>query len=191
VLAIMDLLHLPRPVVGGLSMGGYVTFAIWRLAAERCRALVLADTKASADTDQGRAARDKMIELTEREGTGRVADEMLPKLLGETTRETQPEVVDRAWRMVDRQTRGAVVGALVRLRDRPDSTPLLPAIGVPVAVIVGEEDVVTPPSDSEAMRAALPKAALTKIPRAGHLANLENPAAFNEALSSFLSGVRA
>lgn len=182
----MDHLQVDRAVVGGVSMGGYVTFALWRLDRRRCRGLVLADTRAGADSEQARAARETMLETLRTRGTRGVANDMLPKLLGETTRTRHPEVVDRVRMMIERQTPDGLAAAVVRLRDRPDSTPLLRDIDVPVLVVVGEEDVVTPPAEAEQMRAQLPNAHLVRIPDAGHLASLESAAAFETALRQFV-----
>jgi 3-oxoadipate enol-lactonase len=169
-------------------MGGYVTFASWRLAPLRWRGLVLADTKAGADSEQARAGREALRGVVKTKGPPGIADEMLPKLLGETTRTTRPELVDRVRRLVERQTADGVDAAIVRLRDRPDSTALLGEIGVPALVVVGEEDAVTPPSESELMQARLGDAQLARIPEAGHLSCMENPEAFNAALREFLTG---
>jgi pimeloyl-ACP methyl ester carboxylesterase len=190
VLGVMDHLGIRRAVVGGLSMGGYVTFALWRLAAARCRALVLADTKAGPDTEQARAGRQAMIELVGRDGASAVARELLSKLLGETTRAERPDVTTYATQLIERQTPTGIAGALRRLRDRPDSAPLLKEIDVPVLVLVGDEDVLTPPAESERMRALLPDATLDIVSQAGHLANLERPAAFDAALGAFLTTLR-
>jgi 3-oxoadipate enol-lactonase len=187
VLELMDHLDVATAVVGGLSIGGYVTFALWRLAASRCQALVLADTKAGADSEQARAGRETMLGLVEREGASAVAREMLSKLLGETTRAERTEVVEYVRQLIERQTPSAIAGALRRLRDRPDATALLPGIAVPTLVLVGKEDTLTPPSESERMHVLLPHATLDVIEQAGHLSNLERPAAFDAALGAFLT----
>jgi pimeloyl-ACP methyl ester carboxylesterase len=190
VLAFADALGVDHAVVGGVSMGGYVTFALWRLARLRWRGLVLADTKAAADTEGARAGRETMLATLRERGTRGVADDMLPKLLGETTRAARPALAGHVRRLIERQTAEGVAAAVVRLRDRPDSTGTLGDIGVPVLVAVGEEDTVTPPADSEAMQARLEDARLVRIPAAGHLAVMENPAAFNAAIAEFLTAIR-
>jgi 3-oxoadipate enol-lactonase len=190
MLDVMDELRIDNAVAGGVSMGGYVAFALWRLARLRWRGLVLADTRAGADNEQGRAGRNKMLDLVKREGSRGIADEMVPKLLGETTRSSQPDLVADVRRLIERQTSEGIAGAIVRLRDRPDSTPLLREIGVPTLVVVGDEDVVTPPAESEQMAAQLEDARLVHVPGAGHLACMEKPEAFNAALASFLSAIR-
>jgi len=186
VLTLLDHLRIDHAVVGGLSMGGYVTFALWRLARLRWRGLVLADTRTGADSDQARAGRQRLLEIATQHGTRAVADDMLPKLLGETTWRERPQVVDHARRLIERQTSEGVAAAIVRLRDRPDSTDLLTSIGVPTLIVVGDEDSVTPVSESEQMRDRLEDARLVRIARAGHLTAMENPSAFGQALAEFL-----
>ncbi len=191
VIDFMDHLHIDSAVLGGASMGGYVAFAAWRLEHLRWRGLVLADTRSGADSEQGRAGREKALETIRTRGTHGLAEEMLPKLLGETTRARQPQLVDHVRRLIERQTNQGVNDAVVRLRDRPDSTPLLPEIGVPALIIVGEEDAITTPAEAEQMRVGLEDARLVRIPEAGHLSCLENPAAFNAALAAFLSEIQS
>lgn len=190
VLRFMNHLRVDNAVIGGVSMGGYVAFALWRLDRLRWRGLVLADTRAGADSEQARQGREKMLEVLRARGARGVADEMVPKLLGDTSRAQQPALVNRVRRLIERQTQEGLSSAVVRLRDRPDSTPLLAGIGVPVLLVVGEEDTVTPPDESERMFAHLEDARLVRIPEAGHLSPLENSAAFNAALSQFLGALR-
>jgi pimeloyl-ACP methyl ester carboxylesterase len=187
--ALMNSLGVRDFVVGGVSMGGYAAFGVWRAAASRCRGVVLSDSRAAADTEQGRAARDAMLTLVRRGGPSAVADEMLPKLLGPTSHARRPEVVSRVRALIESQTAEGIAGAVVRLRDRPDSTPLLGAVHVPALVIVGAEDTLTPPAESETMRSALPQAVLDVIPGTGHLPCIEDPAAFNASLGRFLSAL--
>ena len=186
VIAFLDALHLDKVTLGGLSMGGYVTFAVLRRAPERASAVILADTRAGADSEQGRAGRTKMLETVARSGVSAVVDEMLPKLLGGTTHRTRPEVERRVREIAGRNAPEAVAGAIRAMRDRPDSAPQLSRISVPTLVLVGEEDTLTPPSESEAMRAGIPRARMVDIPRAGHLSNLEAPDEFTAALADFL-----
>ena len=191
IVEFMDHLRVDHAVLGGLSMGGYVAFALWRRERLRWRGLVLADTRAGADSEQGRAAREKMLQTLAARGVHGVADEMLPKLLGKTTPAERPQVVQHVRRMIERQTNEGVRGAIVRLRDRPDSTSLLEDVKVPVLVLVGDEDEVTPPTEAEQMKDRLEDARLVRIPQAGHLSCLENPAAFNAAIAAFVNAIRA
>jgi 3-oxoadipate enol-lactonase len=181
----LDRLEIDAATIGGLSMGGYVTFALFRRAPERFNAMILANTRAIADSPDGRAARDKMSELVRREGASAVADQMLPKLVGATS-QARPELAVTVRAMIEAQSVEAIDGAIRALRDRPDSTPLLPHIGVPALVIAGEEDAIIPVSESADMARQLARAQQVTIPHAGHLSNLEAPDAFNAALENFL-----
>ena len=186
---LLDALSLEQVVLGGLSMGGYAAFAVHRLAPKRLRALILADTKATADTPAARDGREAMLRVVDERGSAGVADEMLPKLLGGTTRRSRPAVEARVRALIEANTAGGLRRAIVRLRDRPDASPQLAQIRVPVLVIVGEEDGVTPVDDARAIAAGAPDARLAIVPEAGHLSNLENPASFNAALRPWLAGL--
>lgn len=178
-------------VLAGLSLGGYVAFAVLRRTPALVRALILADTRATADSLEGRAARKAMLTLLEREGPQGVARDMMPRLLGATTREQNPDAEETVRKLIKRHSPAAIRDAILRMMERPDSTPLLPSVAVPTLVIVGEEDVLTPPSDSEALAAALPNASLVRIVGAGHLANIEQSQAFDASVASFLDGLPA
>jgi pimeloyl-ACP methyl ester carboxylesterase len=190
VAELLDAVAIAGPVVlGGLSMGGYVALAFVRRHAGRLRGLILADTRADADSREGKANRDRLIVFARSHPVGDVVGEVLPKLLGDTTRARRPEVVEEVRRMASVQSAEGIIGALQALRDRPNSTPLLAGIRVPTLVLVGSEDVLTPPAVAQAMAAAIPDARLARIEWAGHLANLEQPEAFNVALRSYLGGL--
>jgi pimeloyl-ACP methyl ester carboxylesterase len=176
-----------RVVVGGLSMGGYVALAFARRHPQRLRALVLADTRAEADTPEARANRDKQIAAL---ATGTVAElfeTVQPKLFGGATRARRPEVIAEARRIAAAQNPGGVADALRALRDRPDATPDLGRVAVPTLVVVGAEDTLTPPSAAETLAKGIPGARLVTVPEAGHLSSLEQPAAFNRAVGELLA----
>lgn len=183
----MDAAGIDRPVVVGLSMGGYVAFRLHSLAPERVAALVFADTRAVADDEAGRAKRTDQAMRARSEGLGWLEEAMLPALLGETTRREKPEVVARVSLLMSQASPEGVARALEAMRERPDSTGDLSTIQVPTLVLVGEEDTLTPVSESRRIVEGVPDGRLTVIPRAGHLSNLEAPRLFNEALLSFLS----
>jgi 3-oxoadipate enol-lactonase len=183
----LDRLGIGRAVIGGLSLGGYVALGILRQRPERVSALILADTRAGADSDQVRDARLRMLRTLAEHGPSGVFEEMRPKLFGATTHADRPAVVEHAKGLAESQTPTAIDGAIRAMRDRPDSTPLLGAIAVPTLIIVGQEDALTPPAESEGMQAAIPRATLVQLPRAGHLSNLETPDAFNAAVRAFLA----
>ena len=183
---LMSHLEMDRAVVVGLSMGGYVAFALLRRAPTRIAALVLADTRAAADTDEGRAKRDTLIDLARREGIAAVSARLLPGLLGETTRREQPDLVEAVDRAIRRNPIDAVVAATTALKTRPDSSAMLASIQVPALVLHGAEDSIVPVAEAESMAAAIPGARFALLPRTGHLANLESPIAFNAEIDRFV-----
>jgi 3-oxoadipate enol-lactonase len=174
----------PRFIACGLSMGGYVAFAILRKYPDAVAGLVLADTKSEPDDDGARSKRRSQQAQLQSEGRERVVESLINTLLAESTRQTRPDVVSRARALMNNPVEG-MIGALDAMSRRPDSSDLLDSIEVPVLVIVGEHDAVTPPPVSRAMHERIPNAELVTIPDAGHLSNLENPAAFNDALQKF------
>jgi pimeloyl-ACP methyl ester carboxylesterase len=186
VIDLLDALHVEEAVVGGLSMGGYVTFAIQRHAPRYIRALVLADTRPQADTPEGVEGRRKMMALVGEKGPSAVADEMIPKLLGEHTRRTRPDVAEQVRNLILSSSAEAIAHAVTALMTRPDSSPLLGSIHVPTLIVVGEQDTITPPALSEQMHRAISGSEYIVLPGAGHLSNLEQPEPFNAALARFL-----
>jgi 3-oxoadipate enol-lactonase len=173
-------------VVGGLSMGGYTAFALYRRAPGLFRGLVLADTRAEADSPDARTNRERMMGVARTGGATAIANEMLPKLLGGVTRATMPSVEARVRGLIQSSPPEAIVAALHAMLTRSDATPLLPSIAVPTLVIVGSDDALTPPALSATMAERIPGAELVIVPDAGHLASLEQPGLFNAALVRFL-----
>jgi pimeloyl-ACP methyl ester carboxylesterase len=183
---ILDALGIPSAVIGGLSMGGYLAFALYRRAPARFRALVLADTRAGADSEEAKVARRKMQALADSGGAAAIAADMLPKLLGETTRRERPGLVARVRSLIEANSPNAIKGAIGAMMTRQDSSPFLQTIPCPTLILVGAEDGLTPVSAGEEMQHAIPGSRLVAVPRAGHLSNMEQPAAFNAALAGFL-----
>jgi 3-oxoadipate enol-lactonase len=187
VIDLLDAVHVEDAVIAGLSMGGYTAFAIFRHAPRYVRALILADTRSQADTPEGVAGRTRMLQLLADKGPSGVVDEMLPKLLGASTRANRPEVGDRVRALALSNPPAAIAGAIRVLMTRPDSTPLLSTIHCPTLIVVGEEDTLTPPALSEEMHRAIAGSELVVMPGAGHLSSFEQPDAFNSALAAFLT----
>jgi len=183
---LLDALGIDRVVLAGLSMGGYVAFAFYAAYPERVRGLILADTRHQADTPEARANRYALIERIRAEGTPAAVEAFLPRLFGVTTQQERPELVETLRRKMQTNPAAGLIGALQAMAERPDRTELLPAIRVPTLVIVGEEDTAIPPDVARQMAEGIPDARLVVIPRAGHLANVEAPEAFNEAVRGFL-----
>lgn len=185
--AVLDALDILEPVVvAGLSMGGYVALALARHFSERVGGLVLASTRMSADSPDGKANRDKTISKVEAEGVETLVADTHPKLLAPQTYTEQPKVAQKLKQIMLASSAAGAVAALAAMRDRPDSTGVLAALEVPVLIVHGEADGVIPPSEAQAMAAAQPAAQLTLIADAGHLPNLEQPQAFNRILTEFL-----
>lgn len=189
VAGLLDHLGVRQAVLIGLSMGGYVSFAFYRKYADRVRGLVLADTRAQADSEEARAGRFAMAQTAYRQGAGAVADIMLPKLLGATSARTKPELAVQIRNIIESNDPSGIIVDSMAMADRPDSTPLLPRIACPTLVIVGDEDQPTPPAEARFMAQAIPGAALAVIAGAGHLSNAEQPERFNEVVEKFLEGL--
>jgi pimeloyl-ACP methyl ester carboxylesterase len=188
VRALLAHLRVERVSVAGLSMGGYLSFELYRQAPGLFRGVALCDTRAGADTDEGRAAREKFAQTTLEKGLLWVADEMIPKLLRP---EPDPAVVKEVRSLVSGGTPAGVAAAQRGMARRPDSTPTLATMTCPTLVVVGEEDTLTPPAESEKLAKAIKGAKLVRVPGAGHLANVENPDAFNAAIAEFFGRLPA
>jgi pimeloyl-ACP methyl ester carboxylesterase len=186
VIDLLDALHLEHAVIGGLSMGGYVTFAMYRHAPGYFRAMVLADTRAEADAPPALEARRLMLRDVGERGVHAVAEQMIPKLVCEATRANQPGVVDSLRAMIVGNSPETVVGAITALMTRPDSVATLATIRCPTLIVVGDQDAITPPALSEQMQAGIAGAELAVIADAGHMSNMEQPTEFNRVLSRFL-----
>ncbi|HEY5611234.1 MAG TPA: alpha/beta fold hydrolase [Thermoanaerobaculia bacterium] len=183
---LLDELSIDRAVVAGVSMGGYIVFAILRLAPERVRGVILIDTRETPDTEEARKGRMRSIEIARERGVGPIADEMLPKMLTPATLHSNDARVEATHAMMKRATREGVVTALYAMAHRPDSTENLRQIRVPTLIAVGTHDGITPPSDAQRMKENLANATLVEIDDAAHLSNLEQAGAFNRAVEVFL-----
>jgi pimeloyl-ACP methyl ester carboxylesterase len=188
VAELLDRLGLERVVLGGLSMGGYVAMAFVRRHPQRVEALLLADTKAGADSDAARANRERIAAAVESDETSTVlVDEVLPTLLGRTSRDSRPMVAGRVRGLVQAAPAAAVAWAQRAMAGRPDAFADLHAFAGPSLVVVGEEDELSPPAEAQAMVDALTDARLAVIPEAGHLSAVETPEAFTAEVAGFVS----
>ena len=190
VAALLKARNISRAVIGGVSMGGYVAMALCRRHPDRVRGLVLADTKASADTEAAREKRLRMAErLTAENRTDVLVEETLPGLLGPTTMRQRALVYGRVRGLVQSTPPKAAAWAQRAMAARPDSTDTLRGVKVPALVIVGSEDRLATEDDARTMAEALPNAELTVIPRAGHLTPIEQPDLFDQAVAEFVTAV--
>jgi pimeloyl-ACP methyl ester carboxylesterase len=179
--------EIPAPVgIAGFSFGGYISLELIKRGPEKVRALALVDTRATADDQLARGKRDETVSAVRENGMRPVVESMPARLLSPGSL-GRPDLLERVQRMIARQKPETVIADLTAMRDRPDSTPSLSEIRVPVLVVVGEQDVLTPPADSQAMADAIPEARLVTVPGAGHLAPMERPKAVAEALGEFFA----
>jgi len=186
---LLDYLSIRQAVFVGLSMGGYILFAFHRKFADRVNGMVLADTRAQADTDEGKQARFEMAQIAYKRGARAIADIMIPKLLSPATIQMRPELVQYVRTMIEGNQVSGIAGDLMAMAERPDSIPLLRRITCPAQIIVGELDLPTPPSDATLMADRISNAHLVIIPGAAHLSNLEQPDLFNKTVGSFVANI--
>jgi 3-oxoadipate enol-lactonase len=184
---LLDRLGLERVVLGGVSMGGYVAFECMRLFPERVSGLILANTRPEPDSKEMRENRKKMAQRVAEEGVEVLIELQMERLLARSTLENDEEVVEKVRAMILESSPGGGVAALGAMRERPDSTPLLPKITVPTLVIGGEEDAISSPEVMAAMAGKIPDSRHVTLPHAAHLSNLEASKEFNVALGAFLA----
>ena len=181
-------LDITRAIFVGVSIGGYALFEFWRRYRERVAALVLANTRAGAETPEGRAARLQIAEKVEREGTAAFIDDLLQKLFSKTTLANRPDIVDAARAMAKQMSPADIAQVQRGMADRADSIPTLAAINVPTLVIAGEDDSV-PLSELELMHQRIAGSQYRVIPKAGHYAAMEQPAEFGRLLRTFFDAL--
>lgn len=183
--ALLDAIGVRRAVIAGISMGGYVSLAMWRRHADRVSGFVFVDTRAGADSDTVRARRREWITRVQAEGVSAVSATLVADQLGATTRARHPELESTVLAMARRMSEEGLIGALTAAIARPDSTDTLATVIVPAMFVVGDEDTVAPRGESERMQALVPGSRLEVVRGAGHLSNLERPAAFNALVSEW------
>lgn len=180
-------LGVERAVVCGLSMGGYVALAMLRRHRTLLRGLILASTRALADTPETREKRVRLIAFVDEHGVEALAGRQLKAMVGETTFTTRPDVVEALRCLMARAPHDGVTGALQAMAERADSTDLLAGIDIPTLVVSGAEDTFTPPDEMRALAYAIPNSRLEVILGGGHLCPYERPAAFNHVVGEYLA----
>jgi 3-oxoadipate enol-lactonase len=187
LVALLDALDVEQAVICGLSMGGYVAFEMLRAHRDRISALVLIATKAESDSAEGRKGRDTAAAIARERGASAIADSMLPRMLAPESQQI-PALVERVRSIMTAAPVPGIVGALAAMRDRPDSTPLLPTlVGVPTLIVCGESDQLIPLSDVTRLNDSIPGSLLRVIPNAGHLPPVEQPEQTTQVLQEFLA----
>ena len=188
VASLMDTLGIRQAVLCSLSMGGYVAFAFLRKYPQRVQGLILADTRSGADTDEAKANRESVALLALSQGAGAIADLQVPKLLSDYTRRHHPSVEQSVRQMIGTATPQGIAAASRGMALRADSSDLLASIACPTLVVVGEQDVLTPPAVAREYAAGIAGCRLAVIGDAGHLSCLEQEGAFLGVVREFLEG---
>jgi pimeloyl-ACP methyl ester carboxylesterase len=189
VLALLAHLRIAKAVFVGLSMGGYLAFTLYRRYPESILGLVLADTRAEADTAAQSKWRFDLAQRAGAVGPSAVVEDMLPKVLSPKRYARDPDLVERVRSIQASAPVPGIVGDLMAMAERPDSTGMLASIAVPTLVLCGEDDVLTTPADAERIAQGISGARLKTIPDAGHLSNMEQPALFNRAIEEFVKAI--
>jgi pimeloyl-ACP methyl ester carboxylesterase len=188
---VMDDAEVRGAALAGISIGGYAIFEFWRRYRSRVSALVLCNTKAPADTAEARTGRLRSAEDVLERGTEPFFESMVPKLMGQSTRNTRPDLVAGALAMMRKMSPQDVAMVQRGMAERPDSVPTLKTIAVPTLIISGEEDVLTGAPEAELMRQNITGSQLKMIPRAGHYSPWEQPEQVGGLLRQFLDAVYA
>ena len=186
---IVDHAEVGRAPFAGVSIGGYALFEFWRRYRGRVAALALFNTKAQTDAPEARSGRLQAAADVLERGTGPFFESMIPKLLGKTTRESRPDLVDGALRMMRKMSPANVAQVQRGMAERPDSVPDLKTINVPVLLVTGDEDVMTGPPEADLMRQNLPHSEMKIIRRAGHYSHWEQPVEAGQMLRQFFDSV--
>jgi len=176
--------------LAGLSMGGYMSFAYERKYPIDLKALILVDTKAEADTPDGKAGRNKMIETVRTSGSPAIAAAMLPKMLSPQTLQSRPQLVQQVKSIMESCPPQTIEYALAAMRDRNDYRDCCPSVALPTLILVGDADVITPPAVAESMHKDIPHSKLVIIKGAGHLSPMEQPEQVNQAIRQFLATIK-
>lgn len=187
VARLLDALDVSQPVVlAGLSMGGYIAWQFWRRHSARLARLVLCDTRAANDTEEVARGRLQTAERVLVQGAGVIAAPMVERLFAPATLTDRPELPAAIRKVILETSPLGIAAALRGMAQRPDVTSWLPEIKTPTLVVCGEHDGISPPAEMQGIAASLPDAAYVEIAHAGHMAPLEQPAAFAAALDQWL-----
>ena len=188
---VMDATGTDRAPIVGVSIGGYAIFEFWRRFRDRVTALVLCNTKAPADTGEARAGRLEAANDVMKRGTEPFLEGMLQKVLADTTRQSRPDLVEGALRMMRKMSAEDVAGVQRGMAERPDSIPTLKTINVPTLIITGDEDKMTGVPEAEVMKQNIPGAQMKVVAKAGHYSPWEQPEEVGRLLRQFLDSVAA
>lgn len=190
LIALLDYLKIEKTIIVGLSMGGYITLRALERNPQRFIAAVLCDTKSEADTNEGKLKRFESIKGVRDHGSEVFAEAFVKNVFAAETFRTNPDAISLIKKIISATPPLSIVGTLLALAARTDTTPSLSNITIPTLILVGEHDVTTPPAQSYMMHEKIAGSEMHIIPKAAHMSNLENPEVFNRHLLAFLERVR-
>jgi pimeloyl-ACP methyl ester carboxylesterase len=189
IAGVMDDAEIGRAPLVGVSIGGYALFEFWRKHRGRVSALGLFNTRASAESSEGRAARLQVAKDVLERGTESFLESMIAKVLAKSTREMRPDLADGALRMMRKMSPQGIAQVQRGMAARPDSVETLRTINVPTLIVTGDEDSITDIGEAELMHQQIPGSQLRVIPKAGHYSPWEQPGETVRILRQFLDGV--
>ncbi len=189
LLAVIDGLDLHNPVIVGFSMGGYIALRAIEREPERFRALILCDTKAEADDDEGRLKRANAISLINREGVEQFASDFVPIAFSDEAPNKIPETYNVLLERAQAESPIGVKGCLLAMAARTDTTHVLGEIQIPTLLLVGENDAITPPAVMQQMQEKIEGAEMIMVPEAGHMSPVENPDVVTQGIEEFLTSI--
>jgi 3-oxoadipate enol-lactonase len=176
-------------ILCGLSMGGYICFAFMRNYPNMVKGMILAATRATADSIETKVNREKAITVAQERGPAAIAESMLPKMMAPNTYEKRPDLVEHVRKIMVDISPQAIVGDLLGMLHRVDSTPFLHEINAPVLILHGQDDQLIPQAEIDLMEKEIKTAQVKIIPAAGHLLNIEQPDLFNSAVREFIQSL--
>ncbi len=189
IAGLLDHLEIDRAVVAGMSMGGYVLFNLLERHADRLAAACFVVTRSAADDMAGKARRLRMARRAAADGAGAVVRHFGTALFAPRTAQERPELVAEVRSWISGSDPRGLAGGLLAMRERKDYTPFLEGIHLPCLAVGAEDDRAVPVENARELAAAIPGCRLAIVPDAGHMANMERPAAFNDAVIAFLREV--
>lgn len=191
LIALLDHLKITRTILCGFSMGGYIALRAVERNPDRFNALVLCDTMSAADSNEAKTRRANSIKVIKNQGVGQFVEGFLKAVFAPHTFDSYPDVVNKISRTILSNSPLGICGALLAMAGRTETTESLSKINIPTLILVGEHDIVTPPSAAKNMHDRIRNSRLHVLDNAAHMSNLENPKVFNEHLMEFLAEVTA
>ena len=186
---VMDDADVGRAPLIGVSIGGYALFEFWRRHRGRVAGLGLCNTKAQADGPEARAGRLQAANDVLERGTEPFFESMIPKVMGKTTRDMRPDLVERALRMMGQMSPEDVAQVQRGMAARPDSIATVKTINVPTLLLTGDEDLMTGVNEAELMHQHISGSQLRVIAKAGHYAAWEQPEESAKVLRQFVDSL--